>query len=225
MNSHGTSDTVQTPRMSAALRALKRGPVIFIVLLLFIWVALPLVPEETGLRFGMGYRAFFTVMVLLSALLFWLLGKDQIPYPRSTAGVLGSLAGVFLLIVGLLVMAGVVYPQFELPRPPEAAAQDAVGRGNELFFLEQQRGGGGCVQCHAISGRGGTRGPDLTQVASRAGDRVPGLTAEQYLLEKVRAGLTYEFTVPEYTPMMPPFESILTQEQLQDVVAYLLSLE
>ena len=83
----------------------------------------------------------------------------------------------------------------------------------------------GCFRCHTISGKGGTRGPDLTDVASRAGERVPDLSTEQYLLEKVKAGGTYDYTVPEYVPMMPEFGKLLTDEQLQDLVTYLRSLQ
>lgn len=196
---------------------------VFLALLLLIWVALPLIPEETGLRFGMGYRAFFTAMLILGALFFWFLGKERVPSPKSTAGVLGSLAGVFLLTVGVLVAAGLVYPQFQRPLPPGAAEQEAAKLGKVLFWSET--GKAGCFRCHAIGGRGGIRGPDLTSVASRAGDRVPGLTGEQYLLAKVSAGMTYKFTVPDYTPMMPPFSRFMSEEELKDLVAYLLTLK
>ncbi|MEE9324060.1 MAG: c-type cytochrome [Dehalococcoidia bacterium] len=190
-------------------------------LLIIIWVLLPLLPEGTGLRFGMGYRIFFTAMLLLGTVFFWFLGKDRIPHPRSTVGVVGTLSGVFLLTVTLLVIAGVVYPQFELPRTSEEVAQEAAERGKELFSNATPP----CIQCHSISGRGGTRGPELTHVASRAGERVPELSAEQYLLEKVSAGASYQYNVPEYVPIMPQFEKLLTEEQLADLVAYLISLE
>ncbi|MFQ5875084.1 MAG: c-type cytochrome [Dehalococcoidia bacterium] len=171
----------------------------------------------------MGYRAFFTAMLLLGAAFFWLLGKERIPHPQSSGGVLASLAAVFMLTIGVLVLAGVVYPQFPRPLPPGAVEQEAAKRGEALFWSET--GKAGCFRCHAVGGRGGTRGPDLTRVALRAGDRVPGLTAEQYLLEKVSAGMTYEFTVPEYAPMMPPFGQFMSEEEINDLVAYLMSLE
>lgn len=204
-----------------AVRRLAGGPVILASLLLFIWVALPLLPEETGLRFGMGYRVFFTAMAFLGALFFWFLGRERISAPERPAAVLASLAGVYLLTVGLLVAVGVVYPQFELPRPAEGIALDAEARGKELFWGENV----GCFRCHAVRGTGGTRGPDLTNVALRAGERVPGRTAEQYLLEKISAGMTYQFKVPEYAPMMPPFGQLLPEDQIEDLVAYLLSLK
>lgn len=203
-----------------AVRRLAGGPAILAGLLLLIWVALPLLPVETGLRFGMGYRVFFTAMVLLAVLFFWFLGRERIPAPTRPAAVLASLAGVYLLTVGFLVAVGVVYPQFELPRPAEGVALDAASRGKELFWGDNV----GCFRCHAVAGTGGTRGPDLTNVALRAGERVSGLTAEQYLLEKVKAGMTYQFKVPEYAPMMPPFGQLLPEDQIEDLVAYLLSL-
>lgn len=203
-----------------AVRRLAGRPAILMGLLLLIWVALPLLPEETGLQFGMGYRVFFTAMTLLGALFFWFLGRERIRAPTRPAAVLASLAGVCVLTVGLLVAVGVVYPQFELPRPVEGVALDAEARGKELFWGNNV----GCFRCHAVGGTGGTRGPDLTSVGLRAGQRVAGLSAERYLLEKVKAGATYEFKVPEYTPMMPPFERLLPENQIEDLVAYLLSL-
>lgn len=213
----------QSDRSRGAIRWLAGRPAALAGLLLVIWVAVPLLPEETGLRFGMGYRVFFTAMVFLGGLFFWFLGKQHMPVPKRPAAVLVSLAGVCLLTVGLLVSAGVVYPQFELPRPAAETALDAVAGGKELFWGETAAAG--CFRCHSVSGKGGTRGPDLTNVALRAGERVPGLTAEQYLLEKVKAGATYEFKVPEYVPMMPPFGQLLSEDQIQDLVAYLLSLQ
>lgn len=198
-----------------------RGRSVFLTLMLLVWVALPLLPEETGLRFGMGYRAFFTAMLLLGALFFWFLGKERIPLPRSTWGVLASLMAVYLLTIGALVLAGVVYPQFQRPESPGRAALVAADRGKDLFWSDSV----GCFRCHSAGGKGGTRGPDLTRVASRAEQRVPGLTAEGYLMEKIAAGATYQFKVPEYAPMMPPFGQLLPGEQIKDLVAYLLSLK
>lgn len=210
-------------RLGAVLGALRRGAGIFVALLILIWVVLPLLPKGSGLQFGMGYRAFFTAMLLLGALFSWFLGKERISFPRSSGGVLASLAAVYLLTIGALVLAGVVYPQFQRPLPPGAAEAVAAKRGERLFWSET--GKAGCFRCHAIEGRGGTRGPDLTRVASRAGERVSGMTAEQYLLEKVAAGATYQFRVPEYAPLMPRFGPILSEEQVRDLIAYLLSLE
>lgn len=56
-------------------RVLRRLPGLSMGLLIVIWVGLPLVPEATGLKFGMVYRIFFTVMLGLAVSFFWLLGR------------------------------------------------------------------------------------------------------------------------------------------------------
>ncbi len=205
---------------SRTLRALKGKPAFLVASLAVIWALLPLVPEGTGLQFGWVYQVFFTAMVVMAVLFFWFLGKERIRQPASPAAVLVSLGGVSLVTVSLLVAAGIVYPQFERPKPPGAAAQEAAARGKELFLSPSI----GCFRCHAVAGKGGIRGPNLTHAAARAGARVSGLTAKQYLLAKVKAGSTYEFRVPKYAPMMPPFKLLTTQKQLEDIVAYLMTL-
>lgn len=206
---------VQKSWMRTLVRVLKGGPGIFLVLLLLIWVGVSLLPESVA--FGLLYQVFFTGIVLTGAAFFWLLKQEQIPHPRTPAGVLGSVALVYLATVGLLVAAGVVLPQFEGAPPESEAPLNAVARGKALFWNTNP----GCFLCHSIDGSGGTRAPDLTEVASRAGQRVPGLSAEEYLPQKIKAGMTYQYTVPQYSPIMPPFGQVLTEEQIGDIIAYL----
>jgi mono/diheme cytochrome c family protein len=200
------------------LRRGRGGPAVFLALLAAVWLGLPLAPEETGLRFGIAYQVFFTALVVAAALFFWLLGRERVPQPRTTTGVLASVVGVYLVTVGLLVGVGVVYPQFARPRPPQdLASLTPVERGKALFWSPDV----GCFRCHTMDGSGGTRAPDLTEVRVRAGRRVPDLTAEQYLRGKIQAGLTYDFKVPGFAPIMPPFKTVLSDAQLDDVIAYL----
>lgn len=199
-----------------------KGAALLVLVLVVIWVALPFVPEGAGLRFGWVYQVFFTVMALLAGLFFWFLGRDRIRTPERPASVAGSVAAVYLVTVGLLVTVGVIYPQFPVPEAETAPAPEEQGaeRGRKLFSNPAV----GCFRCHAIAGKGGTRGPDLTQIASRAGSRVPGLTASEYLFAKLGAGSTYDFKVPKYAPMMPPYKALVSGEQLEDLVAYLATL-
>ena len=214
---------VAPQQKAAPLRRLvqSKGAVLLVVLIA-IWIGLPFVPEETGLQFGWVYRVFFTVMALLAGLFFWFLGRERIRTPERPASVIVSVAAVYLVTVGLLVAVGVVYPQFSVPKTEKAPAQEtkAAERGRELFSNPTV----GCFRCHAIAGQGGIRGPDLTQVASRAGSRVSGLTARDYLFEKLRAGSSYDFKVPKYAPIMPPYQALVSEDQLEDLVAYLTTL-
>ncbi len=198
-------------------RRLKGPGGVSLLLLLVIWVGFALLPEDSGVSFGLLYRVFFTAIVLVGAAFFWLLRQERVPQPRSSAGVLGSVVLVYLATVSLMVAAGIVLPQFEGAPAESKEPLDAVARGQALFWNTNP----GCFLCHSIDGSGGTRAPDLTEVASRAGQRVAGLSAGEYLQEKIKAGLTYQYTVPQYSPIMPPFGQVLTEEQIKDIIAYL----
>lgn len=206
----------------AATPKLKRVPWGVIALLAVVWALPPLLPEGLGLRFGRAFQLFFTAALVFSVAVFWLLDQEHIPQPKSTAGVLGSIALVYVATVGFLVAVAVAAPQFALPRPgDEVAAADAAKRGEALFWKPEAA----CFQCHTIAGRGGTRGPELSRAATVAGSRVPGLAAEQYLREKVMGGAAYPFKVPGYVPMMPAFGQALAPDQIDDLVTYLLTLK
>ena len=127
------------------MKGLRGTPGVLLVLLVIIWVGLPLIPEDTGLRFGSGYQAYVTVMLTLSGLFFWLLGADRIPSPRSAFGVTATLTAVLLVTIGALVGAGMAYPQFDLPDPPGTEQASSAPERGEALFLSQQIGcGAGC---------------------------------------------------------------------------------
>ncbi|MCS6882813.1 MAG: cytochrome c [Oscillochloridaceae bacterium] len=93
--------------------------------------------------------------------------------------------------------------------PPEALAAGAVT----------------CASCHHVEPGSGTLvGPSLSGVAARAATRDPNLTAAQYL----RVSITHpnNYIVEGFTAGAMPsaFKDALTPEQIEDLVAYMLSL-
>lgn len=209
-----------------------RHPVaIGLYLLLVIWILLPLVPEDTGLRFGLGYRVFFIVMVVAGVLFFLLLGRERIPVPRSGGGVLLSIVVVYLLTVGLLTLSGIVYPypQFGIPTPivaGEATGKPLVEQGKELFFASI--GGISCAQCHVLEGKGGQRGPAMDDYAARAQQginegRYPQVSLEEYTRRHILEGSVYFHSDTRYPPIMPPLKALLSPEQVDALVAFLLT--
>lgn len=81
-----------------------------------------------------------------------------------------------------------------------------------------------CAVCHASSGDTVIAGPSLDGIASRAGSRNLALDARQYIEISI---LDPDFSIVEGFPnaMPPDFGKKLTGEELDALVAYLLTLE
>ena len=80
----------------------------------------------------------------------------------------------------------------------------------------------GCAGCHkfAPAGSTGTIGPSLDELASAAGDREPGTSAEDYARESITQ--PDAFLAEGFGDSMPSFEGRLTDQQIQALVEYLL---
>jgi sulfur oxidation c-type cytochrome SoxX len=102
------------------------------------------------------------------------------------------------------------------PTPSAAEAADPVSRGKQVFTSNA------CIGCHTIEGvSAGTVGPNLTHIGTEAASMVAGQSAEDYIRQSiVNPGA---FIVPNYQDLMPKnFSDLLTQQQIDDLVAYLL---
>jgi mono/diheme cytochrome c family protein len=122
--------------------------------------------------------------------------------------------GLLVAAVIVVLLAGATVAVYALdPRPqPEAAADSIEGR---TVFLTK-----GCTGCHSREGDSdiGFIGPDLTGLADRAGDRVDGLSAEEYVRQSVLDPQAY--IVDGYGSQMPvlPLDAL----ELDALVVYLL---
>lgn len=102
------------------------------------------------------------------------------------------------------------------PRPEELA--DPVARGRQVF-LDM-----GCTGCHTIEGVStGTVGPNLTHIGEVAGTRVQGQVAEDYIRQSILDPNSH--MVEGFQPNIMPqnFGERLSQDQLSDLVAFLLA--
>ena len=109
-------------------------------------------------------------------------------------------------------------PAHVSPAPTSAPAASA-DRGKAIFE-------GKCGGCHTIDGlTAGTVGPNLTQIGTVAETRVPGTSAEDYIHQSIvdpSAHLVEGF--PDNV-MPKNFNTLLSEEQLSDLIAFLLSLK
>lgn len=99
--------------------------------------------------------------------------------------------------------------------PDALSAQETAG---ERLFLQN------CASCHATSSDVIIVGPALVGIAQEAGNKVPGLDARSYIEASILEPDAY---INEgFNDLMPKtFGKTLTGEELDSLVAYLLTLE
>ena len=87
--------------------------------------------------------------------------------------------------------------------------------GAQLFKSE------GCSACHSTGTRNMT-GPGLAGIGTSAASRIPTLTAEQYLQQSIQTPGVY--VVDGFRNLMPKTYSRMPTNDLQDLIAYLKTL-
>ena len=83
----------------------------------------------------------------------------------------------------------------------------------------------GCSACHTIEGvSSGTVGPELTNIGTVAGTRIEGLSAEDYIRQSIEDPSS--FVAPGFANAMPPgLQNSLSDDEFQQLIEYLLSLD
>lgn len=97
--------------------------------------------------------------------------------------------------------------------------------GKMLFNQASIAAAPGCVTCHSLEPGKVIIGPSLAGVASRAGERVAGKSAADYLHECITDPNNYVVDGFSAGVMYQGFKDVLTEEQINNLVAYLLTLE
>lgn len=113
--------------------------------------------------------------------------------------------------------------------PAEGGGATAVGdaaRGEELYqqVTIGSASAPGCVTCHSMEPDVVLVGPSHNGLANRAGDYVEGMTAEEYLRESILEPDAH--IVDGFTPgvMYQNYAGELQARDINDLVAYLLTL-
>lgn len=95
--------------------------------------------------------------------------------------------------------------------------------GKALFAQQTIGANVGCITCHSLDGSK-LVGPSMQGIGSRAGKEVQGLSAEQYIHNSIvepNAHAAEGYAVG----VMPSYKGVVSDTQLNDLVAYLLSLK
>jgi len=108
------------------------------------------------------------------------------------------------------------------PKVPEVElAADCVGdckAGADIW-----KGKGACIGCHTINGVGGQTGPEQSHIATVGATRKPGVSAEDYIRESILQ--PNAFLVPGYPPVMPSFQGVLSDKEIDQIITYFMTLK
>ena len=99
----------------------------------------------------------------------------------------------------------------------------AAGEG--IYYETAAGVNAGCRICHSLVKDERIIGPSFYGIADRAGERIPGMSAEEYLRQSILDPNAY--VVPGYPEgqMLQTFGDLLTEEQVQDLIAFLMTLK
>ncbi|MCB9459632.1 MAG: cytochrome c [Anaerolineaceae bacterium] len=94
----------------------------------------------------------------------------------------------------------------------------------ETLFNEMTSTGFACVTCHHVDSTEMLVGPGLLGLPDRAGDRVPGQTAERYIFNSVTH--PNEYIVETYPESVMPqtYTEVFSTSDIYDIIAYLMTL-
>ncbi|HSJ84304.1 MAG TPA: c-type cytochrome [Acidimicrobiia bacterium] len=121
---------------------------------------------------------------------------------------------ILLTAVIVVLLAGATVAVFAVDTQSDQVRSQAID-GRNVFLTK------GCTSCHSLEGVSttGQIGPNLTGLADRAGDRVEGMEADDYIRQSV---LDPEaFVVDGFSPLMPVLP--LDTEELDALVEFLLA--
>jgi cytochrome c2 len=133
---------------------------------------------------------------------------------------------VFLLFLVLVLGLAACGGDAEAPasggeEAPAASGGDAAA--GEIVFSETAVPA--CNTCHSLESGVALVGPSLATIGAEAGSRVSGVSASDYLRESITA--PDSFVVEGFASglMTQGYETQLTEEQIEDLVAYMLTLK
>jgi nitric oxide reductase subunit C len=126
-------------------------------------------------------------------------------------------SGLFILIICLFLTA--------CSGSAQAGTIGNAQRGKALFEQTTIREAPACSTCHSITPGTVIVGPSLAGIGTRAGKRLAGVSAEEYLRQSITN--PNETVVDGFSAgiMYPDFKKTLTKDEINDLIAYLLTLQ
>ncbi len=126
---------------------------------------------------------------------------------------------VLLLVSGLVACGGEAGPAGGVAGEGDAAA------GQQLYSQSILGTQQGCMACHSLESGVAIVGPSLARIGTDAGSRVSGQSAEEYLRQSILE--PDAFVVAGFGGGIMPkvYANELSEQQVKDLVAFLLTLK
>jgi nitric oxide reductase subunit C len=118
-----------------------------------------------------------------------------------------------ILVLGLVACGG---------NGGETAGEGDVSAGKTVF---EQTAAPACNTCHSLEAGVDLVGPSLANIGAEAGSRVSGQSAEEYLRESVVSPNAHIVEGFGSNLMPQNYGTQLSEQQIDDLVAYMLSLK
>ena len=96
--------------------------------------------------------------------------------------------------------------------------------GEQLYYENVAGVNAGCRICHSLVKDERIIGPSFYGIADRAATRIPGMSAEAYLRQSILEPNAFVVSGYPAGQMLQTFGDILSEEQIQDLIAFLLTL-
>lgn len=119
----------------------------------------------------------------------------------------------------LLLLLGLAACRQTSSPPPTPDPATPAGRGAALYT-----GKGRCHICHALEPGDVVVGPSLAGIAATAAERQSNLDAETYLRQSILQPDAYKPPGFEHLAMDPTLAEQLSSQEIDDLVAYMLTL-
>lgn len=144
-----------------------------------------------------------------------------------------------LLACGIFLGLIILFDNFDVGDPPVVAVEHSIptatptyasvdtsntvvakdSDGQQVFL---SKGCSGCHKIEGLEGAVGLVGPNLTGISNKAGNRTPGMTAEEYIRQSIESPNAY--IVEGFQNVMPPLRASMTDGEFESLVDYLLTL-
>ena len=104
-------------------------------------------------------------------------------------------------------------------------AADGEFDGEELFSSSVLAGNAGCITCHSLQADRVLVGPSMAGIATRAGDREPGVSAADYIRKSILNPSAYVVEGFAEGQMLDVWADSLSTGEVDALVDYLLTLD